>query len=160
MKFINSPNEIIRNWYKGSTIRRDLFGRLKTTTLNPQFTYQNEYNKGDLQWNEKLTGTGAAAHDDTDATVDMTVSAASADDESTVEYSVDVNTYTGGTVIQSGFVSSGSGNTRVSQSASVQANYPLALDVDGANPTTLVIVARSFSGTANVAAAMGFEEVY
>lgn len=404
MGFINSPNEIIRDWYKGRTMRRDLFGRLKITALNPQFTYQNEYNKGDLQWVEKITGTATATHDPTDATVNLVVSAASdsivrqtrrylryysgktssttmtfytgpmadntvfqagqfdddngvfferdatteyivlrssgveqkiaranwnldhmrgfdfdksvilqinlqwlgvgvaqvvfetpegaliaahrfkgsgfvestymrtanlpiryqfgataeftgdpatakqicaangfedggsgvisnyrhtantgispvsatttkraiiairpkatfnsltnrsqivpvsidimtgsadiqwdlvynptltgsptwasADDESTVEYSDDVNTYTGGVVIQSGFIASGSGNTRVAQSANVSANYPLALDVDGLNPTTLVLVARSLSGTATVSAAIGFEEVY
>lgn len=104
---------------------------------------------GDIQWelvyNPTLTGTPTWT---------------SADDESTVEYSADVETYTGGVVIQSGFIASGSGNARVSQSANVQANYPLALDIDGLNPTSMVLVARSLSGTADVSAAIGFEETY
>ena len=57
-------------------VSTDLFNRLKVTMLNPQFTYQNEYNKGDLQWVEKLVGTGIAEHDPIDATVNLTVSAA------------------------------------------------------------------------------------
>jgi len=404
MKFINSPNEIIRDWYKKRKLARDLFGRMKVTMLNPQFTYQNEYNKGELQWVEKITGTASATHDPTDATVKLKVSAAgdkiirqtikymryfsgkssqctmtfytdamdadtvfragyfddhngvfferddsteyvvvrnngvdqktersewnrdilrgfdfdksvilqinlqwlgvgvvqfivqkpngelvivhenqgsgflestymrtanlpiryeleataeyagsgseakqicaayghedgscgevskyrhtanngitaasvtttkraiiairpkaefegianrsdvrpsaidllvgganiqwetvynptltgevtwiSAGDDSPIEYSVDVNTYTGGTIFRSGFVSQGSGNTRTAVSSNVQDNYPLGLDVDGANPTSIAIVARSFSGTATVSAAIGFEEIY
>ena len=35
----------------------ELFGRLRTSLSSPQFTYQNEYNKGEAQWVEKITGT-------------------------------------------------------------------------------------------------------
>jgi len=53
----------------------DLFGRLKTTMKSPQFTYQNEYNKGEAQWVEKVVGTATATHNPTNATVYLTVNA-------------------------------------------------------------------------------------
>lgn len=53
----------------------DLFGRVRVASARSQFTYQNEYNEGDVQWGEALTGTATAAHDATDATVDLTVAA-------------------------------------------------------------------------------------
>lgn len=103
----------------------------------------------DVQWeviyNPTLTGT---------------ITWQSAGDESLVEYSTDVSAYSGGEVIRSGFIASGQGNSRSKIEAAVQDNFPLGLDIDGADQTTLVIVARSFAATAELSAAIGFEEIY
>jgi hypothetical protein len=93
-------------------------------------------------------------------TLTGTINWSSADDQSTVEYSTDVSAYSGGIVIQSGFAAAGAGNTRIQSKTNVQQNYPLGLDVDGADQTTFVLVARSFASTATVSAAFGFEEIY
>ena len=71
------PNEVevLQKSQDLQFIQSDLFGRVKTSLARPQFTYQNEYNKGDVQWAEKLTATGTATHDATDATVNLTVAA-------------------------------------------------------------------------------------
>lgn len=84
----------------------------------------------------------------------------SAGDNSTVEYSVDATTITGGVVIATGYATSGSGNTRAAIARSLSTNYPLALDVDGTNPTSLALVATSFTGTAVVNSAINWQEVY
>lgn len=51
----------------------DLFNRLKVAIGASQFTYQNEYSKGENQWVEKITGTASATHDPTDSTVNLSV---------------------------------------------------------------------------------------
>lgn len=86
----------------------------------------------------------------------------SVDDNSVVEESVDVNTFTGGIRIAHGYgLTAGGGTSRTSVSRNLSSNYPLALDVDGANSTTLVLVATATpSGTASVNAGFNWEEVW
>jgi hypothetical protein len=85
---------------------------------------------------------------------------ASVNGNSTLEFSVNATTITGGIVVKSGFVAAGSGNTRSVIGSQINSNYPLSLDIDGANPTSYAIVCTSFTGTSNVNAAMDLREIY
>lgn len=53
----------------------DAFGRLRVASPVSQFSYQNQYNKGVLVWNEKAAGDGAAVHDANSSTVALSASA-------------------------------------------------------------------------------------
>ena len=131
--------------------------------VRPKAIFKDLVNRADVRPSEfDLLVGGANIHYTIlfNPTLTGTVTWVSAGENSPMEYSVNVNTFEGGERIRSGFVAAGSGNTRTAFSSSVQDNYPLGLDVDGNTPTCMVIVAQSFSGTANVSAAIGFEEVY
>jgi len=80
-------------------------------------------------------------------------------DYSSVEYSNDVAAFTGGITILSGFIAAG-GATRSTLSRAVNTNYPLGLDIDGADPTSIAIVCTPLTGTAAVNASMSWEEIY
>jgi hypothetical protein len=86
----------------------------------------------------------------------------SADAESTVEYCVhgDANAgaFTGGNVIENGYVATGSGSVRSVLESDLSSRIPLTLDQAGANPTALSIVITSMSGTCNANAAINWEE--
>lgn len=87
----------------------------------------------------------------------------SADANSTVEYSVhgDANAgaFTGGMVVQSGYLPSGSGVERISQDRLTVTRFPLVLDSAGANPTSLSIVFTATTGTSNCNAAWNWREI-
>lgn len=80
--------------------------------------------------------------------------------DSTVEYSIDASAFTGGIVVRSGYGPAGGGATRSSVSRELSTNYPLGLDIDGANPTSIALVCTSLSGTALVNATLNWEEIY
>lgn len=91
----------------------------------------------------------------------------SANDQSMMEFDVAGTAVTGGIVITSGYaIAGGSGGNAFSssQQRSLQARLPLALDIDGAHPTTpytdsLSVVCTSMSGTSNVAANISWREI-
>lgn len=83
----------------------------------------------------------------------------SAGSESAVEYSRTVATYTGGTVIASGFLSSTNG-TFNADNADVNAEVYLTLDVDGASPTVAVLALEGLGRTVDVHAEISWREVY
>lgn len=87
----------------------------------------------------------------------------SANAESGTEFSVHndgaAGAITGGTVIESFFVTLATGAaSRGSKDVSVLSKYPLTLDAAGANPAAVSLVATSFSGTANCSAAISWKE--
>ncbi len=86
----------------------------------------------------------------------------SADAESIVEYSIhaDANAgaFTGGAVIEAGYVASGAGAARGNIEADVVARRPLVLDQVGANPIAMALVVTSMTGTCNVGGAINWEE--
>jgi hypothetical protein len=84
----------------------------------------------------------------------------SAGANSVVEFDIAGTTITGGEVVASGYAISGSGQVRGQAKAQTQSRYPMGLDIDGANPRIMALVCRSFTGTANVNAAIGFKEYY
>lgn len=49
----------------------DAFGRLRIAAPVSQFSYQNQYNKGTLVWNEKIGGSGEVSHDADSSTVSL-----------------------------------------------------------------------------------------
>ena len=94
-------------------------------------------------------------------TLTGTVNWTSVADNSAIEESVDVNTFTGGIVIGHGYgVTAGGGTSRSSLSRNIVSNYPLALDIDGGNSIPIAIVCRTTpSGTANINAGLSWQEV-
>lgn len=84
----------------------------------------------------------------------------SVSDNSPVEFDIAGTTITGGEVIKSGYVPTGTGILKTSFSDEVTNQFPLALDIDGANPTLISLVCTSVTGTATVSAAMTFKEFY
>lgn len=80
---------------------------------------------------------------------------------STVEYDIAGTTVTGGVVIDSGFITAGSGSKSAGTAVSnALSKLPFTLDVAGANPITLSVVVTSFSGTSNVSASLKWLELY
>jgi hypothetical protein len=79
---------------------------------------------------------------------------------SAIEYDVAGTTVTGGEVVHSGYVLSGSGSTRGQNSQIVSSQYPIGLDINGANPTTFSLVCTSFTGTSTVNSAVSWREYY
>lgn len=83
----------------------------------------------------------------------------SAGDESAVEYSRTVATYTGGIVGASGFLSSTS-RAFNADNADVNAEVFLTLDIDGGDPTVIVLALEGLGRTVDIHAELGWREVY
>jgi hypothetical protein len=79
---------------------------------------------------------------------------------SAVEYDIAGTTVTGGEIIHSGFTPAGSGQTRITSSEVVTSQFPIALDIDGANPATMTLVCTSVTGTATALCSISFREYY
>ncbi len=87
--------------------------------------------------------------------------------QSMVEFDVAGTTVTGGVTISSGYASAGGTGSNAfstSQQRSLQARLPIALDIDGAHPTTpytdsISVVVTSMSGTSNVASNISWREI-
>lgn len=96
------------------------------------------------------------------ATLGGTPSWTSTDDNSVIEYDVAGTTVTGGQVINAFYVpasSQGSQSTPGSETLGLLSRLPLTLDIAGANPINLSLVATSFSGTSNVSGALYWQEI-
>lgn len=80
---------------------------------------------------------------------------------SIAEYSIDSTGIAGGIRIDDGYLPTGAGaTTRFSTRESLAARLPLCLDIDGANPKELSIVATAFTGTATVNGSISWKELY
>ena len=79
---------------------------------------------------------------------------------SAIEYDTAGTTVTGGEVVHSGFIISGTGATRGQASQIVMSQYPIGLNIDGTVATTFSLVCTSFTGTSNVNAAVSWREYY
>lgn len=81
----------------------------------------------------------------------------SVNDESVMEYDISASAISGGITILSFFVFTQNGGlSRVSEK--ITGRLPLALDIDGTNPTNLSIVVSPVSGNANVVASLNWQE--
>jgi hypothetical protein len=94
------------------------------------------------------------------ATIGGTPAWNSANDDSITEFDVAGTTITGGIVIASGYLNAGGGAARTRLGEALNNALPLTLDIDGANPIPLSLVATAFTGTATVTAAFNWREVY
>lgn len=88
----------------------------------------------------------------------------SAGAQSDVEYSIHTDgaagAFTGGLVVTSGYVAAGQGVTAESVvQAPLLNKLPLTLDMNGANPIAISIVATSMAGTSNIAAGINWKEI-
>jgi len=79
---------------------------------------------------------------------------------SAIEFDVAGTTVTGGEVVHAGYVVAGSGVTRGQVSQVVSSQYPIGLDINGANPTTFSLVCTSFTGTSTINSAVSWREYY
>lgn len=131
--------------------------------VRPKLTFNSIVNRADaIIDNVQLVASGNNAYWELvyNPTFTGTPTWSSVNDNSTVEFSVNATAITGGTVIRSGYAIAGSGNTAQSVGSQISSNYPLALDIDGANPTSYAIVCTSFTGTSNINAAISLREIY
>lgn len=79
------------------------------------------------------------------------------------EADVAATAFTGGTVIQSGYVPSGGQNTQNATGSTptqLLTRLPLTLDIDGLNPTNLVLACQGLGGNATVYAALNALEYF
>lgn len=77
------------------------------------------------------------------------------------EFSINSTGIAGGVVIDNGFLATAAGATsRIADRESIASRLPITLDIDGANPKELAIVATSFSGSATVNAGLNWKEIY
>lgn len=76
------------------------------------------------------------------------------------EFDIAGTTVTGGEVIHQGYAVAGSGSARIVVSQEITARYPIALDIDGANPLGISFVATAMTGTSDVTCAINFREYY
>ena len=74
------------------------------------------------------------------------------------ERDVAATAITGGEVIASGYVLSGSGSSRGINSSSLTMRLPLTVSVDESTSTPLTLVCTSFTGTSNVSGTINWEE--
>ena len=79
---------------------------------------------------------------------------------STAEYDTSATAISGGIAINAFFVPAGAINRQGPQSgqASLQSKLPLTLDIDGANPINVSVVATAFSATASCVASLFWNE--
>jgi hypothetical protein len=82
---------------------------------------------------------------------------ATAGSESIAEYDVAASAIASGYVIAAGYVSGQSG---VDYGVDLHSRLPLTLDINGANPKNLSVVATAIGGTSTVAAAVNWVELY
>lgn len=139
--------------------------RRAVLSIRPKATFNSITNRGTIN----LSGVNAYAQTNTafievvyDATLGGSPSFTSADANSIVEYDVAGTTITGGQVLSSFFVpAAGTGvNTRPSSAEiGLLSRLPLTLDISGANPKTISLVATSFSGTSEVSTSFSWTEV-
>lgn len=100
----------------------------------------------EIVYNGALTG-GAGAYNSVNA-------------ESLVEYNIDRTGIAGGLIVASFFAISGAGAARNVELIDLLSRLPLVLDIDGANPIDLSIVATAFTGTPNVSGILSWREAY
>lgn len=93
-------------------------------------------------------------------TVATTPSWTSVGTNSIVEYDVGATTITGGDVIASGFVINASSGNRTIFNENILSRIPLVLDIAGANPVVLSLVATSFTGTSSVTSEISWRELF
>lgn len=84
----------------------------------------------------------------------------SAGTNSIAETDVAATAISGGDVILSGFVVAGAGSSRSQTTASPLSRLPLTVDIAGANPIPLTLVATSFTGTCSLTSAITWRELW
>ena len=86
---------------------------------------------------------------------------ASVNSDSAVEYDFSATSISGGIVIDGGYLFAGTTNKNTGQiGGDLLSRLPFSLDIDGANPIKLTIVARTLSGTVDSYASMKWLELY
>ena len=81
----------------------------------------------------------------------------SVDDDSIMEYDESATAVSGGTVVLT-FMVGATAQSKTSTTTSLVGRLPLSLDIDGANPTPLTIVASNIGGAAACLGAMNWQE--
>lgn len=133
-------------------------------SIRPKATFKGQVNRGDINPLDTMLTVASNS-----ALIEIVVGGVlsggagawlSAGNESITEYNVDQTTITGGRVIDSVYVTSGAGSTRGLIADTLKSRTNLSLDIDGANPTNLSVVATSLTGNASVLAALNWREIY
>lgn len=133
-------------------------------SIRPKATFNDIVNRGDINPLDGLITTSS-----NNALVEIVAGGTlsggagawiSAGDHSIVEYNVDRTGITGGRVVESFYVTAGTGQNRGSISDSLKTRVPLTLDIDGNNPVNLSIVVTSLGGNASVLGAMNWREIF
>lgn len=85
---------------------------------------------------------------------------ASVNASSIAEYDTAATAIAGGLVVHAGYLSSAVGNQQTNLNDLLQTRLPLTLDIAGANPISLSVVATSMGAAGTVAAALEWRELY
>lgn len=134
------------------TTRRPVF------SIRPKDTFNSIVNRGQIGPQTVSVYTDATALIEVVYNGSLTsASFASAGTSSITEKDVAASAISNGIVIDQ-FIVPASQQSKGNASAIIGTRLPLTLDIAGANPITLSVVATSFSGTANVSAAMEWLE--
>lgn len=80
--------------------------------------------------------------------------------DSIVEYDVAASAITGGIVLGSFSVNTGTGISAGGKAFGLLSKLPMALNIDGASPRNLSVVATSYNATTNVSAQLSWTELY
>ena len=80
------------------------------------------------------------------------------DSNSAVEYDTSSTTISGGTLMRSGYIGSGAGRSATVSSEDFLNKFVLALDIDGANPDTLTVVATNIGNNPVAYCSLGWLE--
>lgn len=136
----------------GVTTRRPIL------SIRPSATFNSIVNRTMIVLDSlDITASGNSAYWELvyNGTLSTTPSWTSVSDTS-IEADMASTAISGGLVIQSGFVTAGSGSTRQSIRNGIVSRLPLTLDAAGANPINLSVVVTSMTGTASVSAALNW----
>ena len=137
--------------------------RRAVVSIEPKATFNSIVNRGkigEITFDLYVAGNPIFYEIIYDGTLGGSPSWNSVANESITEFDVAGTTVAGGVMVHSGYIAAGNVNNPSMETDSITAKLPLVLDSAGANPKKLSIVVTSMSGTATVAAAFHFTEVY
>jgi hypothetical protein len=131
--------------------------------IRPKATFNSIVNRGQIlpaSIEINNTGTGTLLYELVyNATIAGTPAYNSAGANSITEFDIAGTTISGGEIIDSGQVIS-SNQVKSGQKSSIGVKYPIALDIDGANPKNLVLAVRALTGTVDAVGSITFAENY
>ena len=138
----------------GVTTRRAIL------SIRPKLTFNDIPNRGQVVPTEIDFYAASNAYYEIviGGTLGGTPSWTSANDASIVEFDVAGTTVTGGTVVESGFVTTAGGNSRGQGRNGILGRLPLVLNAAGDASDILSVVVTSFSGTAATSASVTWRE--
>ena len=134
--------------------------RRAVLTIRPKLTFNDITNRAQVVPTEVSLATSANAYYEVvlNGVLGGTPSWVSVNDESVVERDIAGTTVTGGTVVETGFVTTAGGASRGQGLNGILGRLPLVLNAAGDTADTLSIVLTSFTGTANVNASVTWRE--